>query len=87
MKITIKESVQKQKKIKLEELEPGTIIEFDVIDSPSGLVFDSTKGKEILLLTLAPDIPWFEIAMGWKTMPIRKILGKLTEIVVDPNLE
>jgi hypothetical protein len=86
MKITIKESAQKQKEIKLENLEPGTIIGFGE-DHPIGLVVDKINGKkEIVLLVYCDGSNWFEIMKGYKTYPIKKILGKITEIIVDPNI-
>jgi len=86
MKITIKEKEQVQSKtFSLINLEPGTIIQFAIANSPIGLVISNgTGGKDIVLLCHTVGDDWFEIARGWKTMPIAKVLGKLTEIVVEP---
>ena len=88
MKITIKEKEQVQSKtFSLINLEPGTIIQFAIANSPIGLVISNgTGGKDIVLLyhNVEVEDDWFEIAVGWKTMPITKVLGKLTEIVVEP---
>ena len=87
MRITIKEKRSVQSKpINLEDLEPGMVIQFGIDKSPIGLVISDGKGgNDIVLLChyADDDNGWFQIAMGWKTMPIVKILGKLTEIVVE----
>jgi len=89
MRITIKEKKSIQSKpVKLQDLKPGTIIQFDISQSPTGLVISGDKdGNDIALLCHDHDTDdgdWFQIAMGWKTMPIAKVLGKLTEIIVEP---
>ena len=86
MRIIIKEKKSVQlKTFSFVDLEPGTVIQFAIFDSPTGLVISNgTDGKDIVLLCHIPEHDWFEIARGWKTMPIAKVLGKLTEIVVEP---
>ena len=92
MKITVKEIVRKQEEIKLENLKPGTVISFND-RGPIGLVVMGMGNMErdLILLTHLnddddPDWEWFSVAGGWKKFPIKKILGKLIEIVVDPNV-
>lgn len=86
MKVTIKEKTQKQEEIRLENLKPGTIINFGKND-PIGLVFVGKDGtNEVLLLNYGNGNDYFEIAIGWKVQPIREVFGKLIEIVVDPNV-
>lgn len=86
MKITIKEKRQrKESKISLQDLEPGTIVD---LGSVKGLVITTVGDvdKDIVLLTNCND-GWFSASGDWKNAPIKKILGKLTEIIVDPNQE
>ncbi len=90
MKITIKEEkTRPNQPLRLEDIEPGSIIEFDIDHSPIGLVISKVGGgREIVLLCHKfdndDDNAWFQLAAGWKKYPIRKVLGKLTEIVVEP---
>ena len=89
MRITVKEKEQVElKTFNLVDLEPGTIIQFAISDSPVGLVISNGMGDNniVLLCHYADKVnnDWFEIARGWKTMPITKILGKLTGITVEP---
>ena len=89
MKITIKENVTELKQIlKLEDIMPGSIIEFDISNSPVGLVVSTVSGENdiVLLAHLFSNghfEDWFQLAAGWKKQPIKRILGRLTEIIVE----
>ena len=86
MKVTIKKSTEPKQLLRLEDIEFGSIIEFDTNDSPIGLVISSIDdSRDIALLKHSIDgLDWFQLAAGWKTQPIKRILGKLTEIIVEP---
>ena len=90
MKITIKENVKSaQPSLELKDIKPGSIIEFDISDSPVGLVVSTVSGKNdiVLLAHLFSNghfEDWFQLAAGWKKQPIKRILGRLTEIIVGP---
>jgi len=87
MRITIKqkESVQ-SKPIQLQDLEPGTIVV--VGGGPTGLVIMGMydESRELVLLTHFKDGTgdWFSVPGGWDDSPITKIIGKITEIIVEP---
>ena len=87
MRITIEEkkSVQSEK-IKLQDLELGTVINFGDTQRPHGLIVeDSRTGrKEIILLTHGSGGEWLIIANGFRDSLIKNVLGKLTEIIVEP---
>jgi len=83
MKITIKEKVGKQTpKIKLADLKPGTVFEYE--DGAVGL--KGVEMGEIFLLTYSDSdrTNWLTIADGYKTEPIKKVLGTIEEVIVSP---
>lgn len=87
MRITIKEKEQvKSKSMKLEDLKPGTVVV--VGGGPTGLVIMGMedKNRELILLTHFKDGTggWFSVPGGWNDSPITKIIGKITEIIVEP---
>lgn len=85
MKITIKQKELVQPEpIKLQDLEPGTVISFGK-DEPIGLIVGSCNKKEIVLLAFYEGSEsWCGLADGYKEYPIKRVLGKLTEIIVEP---
>ncbi len=83
MKITIKpEKEHKDQSIEFRNLEPGTIFEYSV-----GVVGLKLRGGNAVLLThgIVGTGDCFELAVSYKEEPIKRILGKLVEIVVDQN--
>jgi len=88
MKITIKENEKVEPKITIEDVKPGYV--FEILES--GLT-ETKKVKalkllnnEVVLLQFSSGNDWFELLDGksWVDSPV-KILGELTEIVVDSN--
>ena len=89
MEITIKENVKTESIITNQDVEPGYV--FEILDSGS-LLDKKVKAlklmnEETVLLKYSSGNDWFELNddNSWKDSPV-KILGKLTEIVVDPNV-
>ena len=89
MKITIKENVQIEEGTKINDVEPGYV--FEILNSGpfSGGCVQALKLKhdKAVLLNFSDGSDWFEIFddKSWINSPV-KILGKVTEIVVDPNV-
>ena len=87
MRITIKEKEQvKSEPLELKDLEPGTVVV--VGGGPTGLVVMGMgdKDRELILLAHFKDgtDSWFSVPGDWDDSPITKVLGKITEIVVEP---
>ena len=89
MKITIKENKKVESKITIKDIEPGYV--FEILESGS-VTHDYVKAlklenDEVVLLTYCSGRNWLEIREDetWENSPV-KILGKLTEIIVDPNV-
>jgi len=77
MKITKREPKELEKSFK--KIEPGTIFKYE-----DGVVALKIDGNEAVLLNyLADKSDRFELAKGYKTFAIKRILGKLVEIVVE----
>jgi len=89
MKITIKGNEKVEPKITIEDVEPGYV--FEILNSGpfSGGCVQALKLKhdKVVLLNFSDGSDWFEIFddKSWVDSPV-KILGKVTEIVVDPNV-
>ena len=89
MKITIKGNEKVEPKITVEDVEPGYV--FEILNSGplSGGCVQALKLKhdKVVLLNFSDGSDWFEIFddKSWINSPV-KILGKVTEIVVDPNV-
>ena len=87
MRITIKqkESVQ-PKPITLKNLKPGTVVILQ--NSIIALVIMGVynESRELVLLAHFKDGAgdWFSVPGGWDDAPITKIIGKITEIIVEP---
>ena len=88
MKITIKGNEKVEPKITIEDVEPGYVFEIFNSGPTTGGKVKALKLEdgEAILLTYSSGCDWFEILddESWDNSPV-KILGKLTEIVVDPN--
>lgn len=86
MRITIKKQTQIEKPIRLQNLEPGTVVVIQ--NGPTAFVIEGMerKNRELTMLTHNSDGTdgWFSVPGGWKSAPITKILGKITEIIVEP---
>ncbi|KKN71242.1 hypothetical protein LCGC14_0422850 [marine sediment metagenome] len=83
MKITIKKPIQLRiKEIKLQNLKPGTVVQLD--SSVKAIVIEKVNdaGNTLMLLT-NNDAWWFSEAGGWGDEPITRVLGKITEIIVE----
>ena len=84
MRIIIREPIQSgTEEIKLQNLKPGTVIQLD--SSVKAIVIEKVNdaGNTLMLLTNTTDW-WFSEAGGWEDEPIQRVLGKITEIVVEP---
>ncbi len=84
MKITVK-SRPKQCDIPFDEIPIGYVYVSRCHDGPIML---KLKDNEAVLLTYSDDENknknnWFKVAEGYKNLPATKILGKLTEIIVE----
>lgn len=78
MKITVKPEKVVEKVISLDEIEPGTVFEYD--DATIGF---KLVGKEIVLLKFEADgDDWLELADVYKDRSVKRILGTIDEIVV-----
>ena len=87
MKITIEEKKEQvQSEIRLQDLKLGTVINFGDSRRPCGLIVEDSKTgrKEIVLLTHGGGGDWLIIANGFRDSSIKNVLGKLTEIIVEP---
>jgi len=87
MKITIKNKVKAEPVITSQDVKSGYV--FEILDSG---VFGHVKALKLVngksaLLVFSNGADWFELKddTSWKDSPV-KILGKLTEIIVDPNV-
>ena len=79
MKITVRrKNPEKKKAINPVDISTGTIFEFD--DKTIGL---KLHNEEIVLLNYVDGSTWCELASGYKTEPVTKILGRLSEIIVE----
>jgi len=87
MKITIKENVQTKEETKINDVKLGYV--FEILDNGSSNHVRALKlfDDEVVLLQYSSGHDWFELRddESWKNSPVR-ILGKLIEIVVDPNM-
>ena len=81
MKITINKKEEKQKPINWQKLPTGTVIEFD--DKVRAVVFSSVIKCKLLLLTYSDGGDWFELADDYEDYTVVKVLGTISEIVVD----
>ena len=88
MRVTIKgEKIEPV--ITVKDVKPGYV--FEILDSGSkynGYVKAlKLQEREFVLLQYSSGNDWFELCdkISWIGSPV-KILGKLTEIVVDPNV-
>ncbi len=78
MKITVIPSKQKPQTISYNEIEPGTI--YQVKD---GTIILKLHYDAAVLLEYPSGGTYLEIAKGYRAFPAVKILGKISEIVVE----
>jgi len=86
MKITVKNKKEEKKEIPFDEIPVGAVYVARFHDGP--IVLKLNDGEAVLLSHSDENeenelSDWFEIADGFKGEPATKILGKLTEIVVE----
>ena len=80
MKITIKPEPKKENhEIPFDKIPVGYVYEV-LVNGPTML---KLKKNEAVLLNYSSGDNWFKIADGHKGIPAYKILGKLTEIIVE----
>jgi hypothetical protein len=82
MKVTVIE--KERKSINWRELPLGTVVEF--VDGVQAVVVndkDGKDGKGMLLLNYRDGSDFLDIAAGYKTEPVAKIVGKLTGVTVE----
>jgi len=82
MKITVKAKEITNESLKIKDLKPGTV--FKYFDGAIGL--RGCASDVVFLLGYTLDTNWLEIADGYLTFPIEKVLGQIEEIIVNPNL-
>ena len=75
MKVTVN---TKKENLSINEMETGTVFEYK--DGSIGLKL-CTEG--VLLLSYTGGNLWLDLAKGYLTMPVEKVLGQLTEIIVE----
>jgi len=82
MKVTVKQKPKKKEKVKFENIEIGQVFKYQ-----SGIIALKLADDESVLLKHFSGDNWFKIAAGfylnYKKEPIKKILGTLTEIIVE----
>lgn len=89
MKIVIKENVETKPTITSEDVKSGYI--FEILHSGSigkKVIALKLMNNQTVLLTYSSGNSWFDLLddESWADSPV-KILGKITEITVDPNQE
>lgn len=77
LKIIVKPEKVAKREITLEDIKPGTVFEYD-----SRVVGLKLKNGEVALLKYSNGNDWFDLAIGYKTESIKRILGYLNEIIV-----
>jgi len=81
MKVTVKpKQAEKRQEIPFDEIPVGCVYVVEFSDGPTAL---KLKDKQAVLLSHHNSEDWFEIANGLKGQPATKILGKLTEVIVE----
>jgi hypothetical protein len=81
MKITIKPKQKREDHdVPFNAIPAGYVYVVSIGDGPIAL---KLKHNEAVILNHSTGVDWFELAVGLKGDPACKILGKLTEIVVE----
>ncbi len=82
IKVTVNEKPPvKPEPIKWKDLSPGTVVEFG--DGMIGLVYDGSCSKDAGMVFFNVDDGELIIAEGYLDSEIIKVLGTLTEIIVE----
>lgn len=81
MKITIKPKEKVEEVITYDNLKPGTVFEYRT----GVIALKLDHGEAVLLKHTIEGLDYFDVAVGYKTSPIRKILGHVDEIIVVPD--
>lgn len=81
MKITVKSKESVKEKIVIGDIKPGIVFEYD--DGTIGL---KLQYREVILLKYSMnDNDWLDLAEGYKDGLVKRILGRLDEIIVVPE--
>ena len=84
MKVTVKPKTQKEnQKVPFDEIPVGYVYVAKYYDGPITL---KLCDNEAVLLFHQNDSGWFAIANGFKDLPAYKVLGKLTEVIVEEEV-
>lgn len=85
IEITVRPKEEKQEPINWRKLPKGTVIQF--YDGVIGLVYCGDKDNkwkpQVLLLTYSDGTMYFDQAKGYESSRVVKVLGTLSEIVVE----
>ena len=83
MKITVQQKKKVAKKIDWKTLPSGTVVEFD--NGKQAIVYQEyTTTMKPALLLLGAGVYW-EQAKGYLDRTVTKIIGTITEIIVEEN--
>ena len=80
MKVTVKEKQNKNMNVPFDEIPVGCVY---VVLGKKGPIALKLMDNEAVLLTCYNNNNWFTMAHGIKGEPAYKVLGKLTEIIVE----
>jgi len=81
MKVTVKpKQTEKRQEIPFDEIPVGYVYVAKYSGGPIAL---KLKDKQAVLLSHGSSEDWFYVAEGFKDEPAYKILGKLTEVIVE----
>ena len=80
MKVTVKSKQKENMNVPFDEIPVGYVYIAERHNGPTAL---KLCDEEAVLLTHWNNDVWFEMAGGFKGQPAYKILGKLTEIIVE----
>ena len=85
MKVTIKEKQKKEKnhEIPFDEIPTGYVYVTKYSDGPIALKLNDNKAVLLCYENDDDYYDWFEMADGFKGTPAYKVLGKLTEVIVE----
>ena len=81
MKVTVKPKQTKEFKIPFDEIPVGSVYVVRYCNGPVALKLEDNEA--VLLSYSGSDAAWLELATDYKGIPAYKILGKLTEIIVE----
>ena len=83
MKVTVKEKQDKNREIPFDEIPVGYVYVAKYSDGPVALKLNDNKAVLLCYENDNDDYDWFKLAEGFKGEPAYKVLGKLTEIIVE----